>query len=333
MVDKTKSIDPGKLTAYERWELPNIGGTAATGRKPSTSVSQKLKPLTAEDIEKIRQQAYDAGHEEGRKAGFDNGHAEGVVSGKEDGFKQGLEQGLEAGQKQISESVSRLELILSELVTPLGKQQSLIEEAMLNVSMAVARSVIHRELSLDSSSIQSAIKLILNDLPKADNGFSLTVNPDDESHVKSILEKYESAVSLKLDPSITLGGCLFNSSSQLIDYTIEKRFQKTVQAMLQEALKNTNDDTDIDIPSSIGALSDYPSKTLSDPDSADPDSSDAQNTDLESADPENIDVDVLASQDSDSLDQNIQNVESVGVDEEHIHSSEDDSQDPVQKNE
>lgn len=262
MVDKTKPVDPGKLTAYERWELPNIGSNAPD-RKLSNAASQKPRPPTADDIEKIRKQAYDAGFEEGRKAGFDKGHNEGLVSGKDDGFKQGLAEGLEEGQSQISDHVARLERLLSELLAPIEKQQNLIEEAMLNVSMAVARTVIHKELSLDASSIQMAIKSILDDLPKVDKGFSLIIHPDDEPHVRPVIEKYDAAITLKLDPSITPGGCFFNSSTQLIDYTIEKRFQKTVQAMLSEAVKNTSADSNLEVPSSIGALSDYPAQTLS----------------------------------------------------------------------
>jgi flagellar assembly protein FliH len=133
---------------------------------------------------------------------------------------------------------------------------------MLNVSMAVARAVIHRELSLDSSSIQQAIHSILNDLPKADKGFSLKINSRDEPFIKPILDRYESSITLKLDETITQGGCVLNSSSQFIDYTIEKRFQKIVQAMLSEALQGGSAQSNVEVPSSIGALSDYPSDTL-----------------------------------------------------------------------
>lgn len=292
MVDKTKQQDPGKLTAYERWELPNIG--KATDRKLANTATQKLKPPTADDLEKIRQQAYEEGFEEGRKAGLEKGNAEGIVSGKQDGFKQGLDQGLEAGQSQISERVARLEQLLSELLIPLEKQQGLIEEAMLNVSMAVARAVIHKELTIDSSSIQKAINSILSDLPKIDQGFSLVIHPSNEEHVQPILKKYKAAINLKLDDSLTPGGCIFNSSSQLIDYTIEKRFQKTVQTMLADAVKGASDDIGIEVPSSIGALSDYPSETLSIDDS-----SHSSETKLET---ENSEIDQKESHPENSID-------------------------------
>lgn len=262
MVDKTRQIDPGKLTAYERWELPNIGDQSTRSHKLSNTNAQRIKPPTAQDIEDIRKQAYDAGFEEGRKAGNEEGHKEGIVSGQEEGQKQGLEIGLAEGKSQIDETLVKLDVLLSELVAPLSKQQTLVEEAMLNVSMAVARAVIHRELSLDSSSIQQAIHAILSDLPHVDKGFSLKINPKDEPYIKPILDRYDSAITLKFDDTITPGGCLLNSSSQLIDYTIEKRFQKTVQSMLNVALQGNTESQSVEVPPSIGALSDYPSETL-----------------------------------------------------------------------
>jgi len=262
MVDKTQQVDPGKLTAYERWELPNIGGNKPSSHNLTNTPQPKLKPPTAQDIETIRKQAYQAGLEEGRKAGFDKGQADGLISGKEQGHKQGLEQGLAAGQTRINQTLAKLDALLGELVSPIEKQQALVEEAMLNVSMAVARAVIHRELSLDSSSIQQAIHFVLNDLPKMDKGFSLKINPVDEVFVNPILNRYDSELTLKLDNAIRPGGCLLISSSQLIDYTIEKRFQKTVQAMLNIAMQGSADKDTQEVPSSIGALSDYPSETL-----------------------------------------------------------------------
>tara|TARA_R110001592_G_scaffold38315_2_gene126481 strand:- start:21464 stop:22417 length:954 start_codon:yes stop_codon:yes gene_type:complete len=264
MVDKTQQVDPGKLTAYERWELPNIGVEKAGSRHLTNTAQAKLKPPTAQDLENIRKQAYEAGFQEGLKSGFDKGNSDGLVAGKEAGHKQGIEQGLATGQIQINQTLEKLDTLLVELISPIEKQQVLVEEAMLNVSMAVARAVIHRELSLDSSSIQQAIHLILNDLPKMESGFSLKINPVDEVFIQPILNRYDSILTLKLDDSITAGGCVLLSSSQLIDYTIEKRFQKTVQSMLSVAMQSNSDKDIQEVPSSIGALSDYPSETLDD---------------------------------------------------------------------
>jgi len=252
---------PGELSAYERWELPNLGDNNPI---PSRSVAkaEKIKPLTAEDIEKIRQQAYDAGFEEGRVAGVESGRLEGVDIGKKEGLEQGLQQGLSDGQAEINNQVSHLSGLCAQLVEPLAQQQKLVEQAILNVAMAVSRAVVHRELRVDSSTILAALPCVLKDLPKADNGFILTLNPADQDVVQSALGKLGSNIELKLDPSMTVGGCFLKTSSQLVDYTIEKRFQKTVQVMLNNAAQNDRESDTREVPVSIGSLSDYSAETL-----------------------------------------------------------------------
>ena len=263
MVDKSRRIPPGELSAYERWELPNLGdnNTAPSNRQVPVK-KEKIKPLTAEDIEKIRQQAYDAGFEEGRVAGEDSGRKEGIEQGKLQGHKEGLAQGLKDGQSQIDQQVKHLKVLLAELSEPIAQQQDQVEQAILNVAIAISRAVIHRELQLDETSIKPAVYHILRDLPKADQGFVLTVNPVDKSTVQLLLHELESGIELQVDPSLTSGGCIMETANQLIDYTVEKRFQKTVQGMLSNAIQANGDSGMAEIPVSIDAISDYPTETL-----------------------------------------------------------------------
>ena len=264
MVNKSRQVEPGKLTAYERWELPNIGAEKPASA-PKAPAPNKIRPPTAEEIEVIRQQAFDEGKQEGFQAGFEEGREAGLKSGAEEGREQGFEQGLQEGQGSIELRLQQLDHLLSELLTPIKKQQGLIEEAILNVSMAVARAVIYRELSIDASAIKLAIEHILNDLPKADKGFVLSIHPQDESAVAPVLERYQSVMRLKLDDKLSVGGCILESSSQYIDYTIEKRFQKTVQSMLSAAMQNVSEQSGHELPSSINSLTDYPAAVLDEP--------------------------------------------------------------------
>ena len=60
-------IPKENLTAYERWELPLLD---AKGNEVAREEELNVKPLTAANIEEIRQAAYADGLEEGRKEGF-----------------------------------------------------------------------------------------------------------------------------------------------------------------------------------------------------------------------------------------------------------------------
>lgn len=260
-IKTNKPIRAEDLTAYERWELPNIeGGMEAINKARSAIVRKPVKPLTADDLEKIRQEAYQAGFEEGKSAGFQKGQQEGLALGKKQGHEEGFNQGLQDAQVKVDQTVAQLRQCLQNLSNPIEEQGHLVEQAVLNLSLAVSRAVIHRELKLDSSQVLSTIQHAIQNLPDSSKGIKVRLNPQDVDYAKQAKESFENSLEVMADASINAGGCLVETSSQLIDYTIEKRFQKTVHAMLFEASKQ--DSGTIETSTSINELSDYSPHTL-----------------------------------------------------------------------
>lgn len=266
MAEKPESKPLGELTAYERWELPNLENPNDLKKSRSSMNAAAIKPLTADDIENIRQQAYDAGFEEGKTEGHEQGRLAGLELGRQAGHQEGLEQGLLAGQAQIDEQMAKLEQLMAGLVDPLYEQQKLVEQGVLNVALALARSVIHRELKLDSSSIKTAVMHIFKKLPKLEHGLTLSINPSDKKYIQAVLEANNKEIDVLTDDSITEGGCIVETSSQFIDYTIEKRFQKAVHAMLLDALQTEKNLPQMEASSTIKELSDYPADLLNEED-------------------------------------------------------------------
>ena len=262
MSDKKETRPLGELSAYERWELPTLKDPNSPVRPRSAVVNKPIKPLTAEDLEKIHQEAYRAGFEEGKAAGHEAGRQAGVAAGKKTGHQEGLQQGVAAGQTQINQQIEQLRKLMTQLIDPISEQRKQVEQSTLNVALALARTVIHRELKLDSSSIKIALSSIYQSLPKMDQGLILSINPADKVHLERVLESIENNIELKQDQNIMVGGYLLETSSQLIDYTIEKRFQKVVHEMLLNAIESESDIASIEASTTIKELSDYPVDVL-----------------------------------------------------------------------
>lgn len=233
MSDQKKRIPAGELTAYERWELPSLG--ESTKRTAPAHRKQEVKPLTAADLERIREEAHREGFEQGKQegyaAGVKSGHEEGVKQGREAGMAQGLEEG-QAHIKQTQQQLTRLMQCLSE---PLSEEQDKVAETMLNVSLAIARSVIRRELQSDSRVIQEVILEALSMLPRHSKHVVFRVNEADADYVRESLDAADSLAEVKVDAQVQAGGCLVDSATQQYDFTIEKRFQKLVHQMLMRA--------------------------------------------------------------------------------------------------
>ena len=106
-----------KLTAYERWELPNLEGESRNAKAQSFGLAIKddeaveiteeidedsvvYEPLTAQQLEEIRLAAYEEGFAQGQDEGQKAGYEEGFAKGQDEGHQQGIEQGHEAGRSE-----------------------------------------------------------------------------------------------------------------------------------------------------------------------------------------------------------------------------------------
>ncbi|WP_148862331.1 flagellar assembly protein FliH [Marinobacter fonticola] len=265
-------IPSEELTAYERWELPLLdehGNTVAHSREEERDV----KPLTAADIEAIRQEAWEDGQREGREAG----HQEGLTSGREAGHQEGLEQGLAEGREQgrqdalektsaeVAQGLERLEKLLSELVDPIRRHEDELETALFNLATVLARAVVYRELQTDSSQIRAVVREALASLPSTQENVRLRVNPADVEWVREAANRLDAEASIVEDDTILAGGCQAETRHSLVDFTVEKRFQKAVQRMLDQQLDSDQPGDSVELDAMMGELTDFHREVLETP--------------------------------------------------------------------
>lgn len=244
MKDSRRNLDripKENLTAYERWELPLLD---ARGNEVAQEEEREVKPLTAADIDEIRQAAHEDGRAEGREAGYqagfnegrEAGHAEGYKAGLAEGREQGTEQGLADTRKEVDAKLDRLEHLLGELLVPIQRHEDEVEIALVNLTTVLARAVVFRELSLDSSHIAEVVRRAMTSLPSTTENVRIHIHPDDYQWVSEIAAKFEAATAIVEDASVLRGGCKLETRHSLVDFTVEKRFQKAVQGMLDKQL-------------------------------------------------------------------------------------------------
>ena len=279
----TKRIPKEQLTAWERWELPLLDE-----RGNQVVQEQEVKPLTAADLEEIRQAAREDGFQEGREAGYQegfekgraDGHQQGVQAGEAEGRELGQQQAAEATRKEVESRVDRLEHLLGELVLPIQRHEEELESVLVNLTTVLARAVVYRELSLDSSQIRQVVRKALAALPSTADNLRIHIHPDDLEPVREVAERLEVSPSIIEDDTLMPGGCKVESRHSLVDYTVEKRFQRAVQGMLEEQLSNHAGAEDEELGSIMGDRSDFHRDVLSESDMTSPE------TDLQNAAPE-----------------------------------------------
>lgn len=265
MKDPRRNLDripKENLTAYERWELPLLD---ARGNEVAQEEYREVKPLTAADIEEIRRAAHEDGHAEGRESGYQAGLSEGREKGHQEGYEAGLaegralgeEQGLAETRKEVEAKLDRLEHLLGELLVPIKRHEDEVETALVNLTTVLARAVVFRELSLDSSHITDVVRRSMASLPSTTENVRIHIHPDDYQWVSEVAGKFEAATSIVEDASVLRGGCKLETRHSLVDFTVEKRFQKAVQGMLDKQLDNEKAGEGEELDAMMGDLTDF----------------------------------------------------------------------------
>lgn len=258
-------IPSGDLTAYERWEMPLLDENGQRRAGVEDVEQKEVQPLTAEQLEAIhneaRDEGYNAGFESGKAEGMDQGAREGYRVGYDEGHAAGREagehQGQEEGRERVRQQEQRLHQIMDTLLRPIQQEEEATEAALLNLVMALSRSVIHRELQYDSSQIASIVRHAIQSLPDSDTDMRIRVHPDDAEMVRQAVEGVAGHATVVPDEHILPGGCTVANSRSLVDYTVEKRFQKQVQRMLETQLSESGGVEHSELGPVMGEMSDY----------------------------------------------------------------------------
>lgn len=269
-------IPPEELSAWERWELPLLD---EGGNEVPREEEQEVKPLTAADIEAIRQSAWEEGLQEGRQAGHEEGLRQGLEEGRERGHEEGRQTGEREGREQaetdtraqIDEKLARLESVLGELLAPIERHQDELESALVNLATVLARAVIYRELTVDSSQIARVVTDAVNSLPSTRENVRIRIHPSDAEWVREAAGRLEAEATITEDDSILAGGCKVETRHSLVDYTVEKRFQKAVQSMLEQQFGAVSTGESEELESVMGDLSDFHRDVLDEPGESDDD--------------------------------------------------------------
>jgi flagellar assembly protein FliH len=149
------------------------------------------------------------------------------------GFAQGERSGQEAGNQRAEAMLGRLTTTLQELTDLRARMIHQTERQMVELALAVARRVIHREVSLDPDLLVAMARVALDRLGEATQ-ITVRLNPDDFQLAGAAgkAQLGNSNVSVVADGRIPRGGCRVESDMGVIDAGIDAQLQEIAQALL-----------------------------------------------------------------------------------------------------
>ncbi len=255
-IKRVLRADDESLNELQSWDLPVVdagnevedGYTNAIGKplgwvyEPPEPEEEAPQPLTAEDIEEIRQTAYEDGFNEGKENGVEQGilegreqgHKEGIDIGKEEGYEEGLAQ----GKGVIDEKIDIWNQLTEQLHQPLRLFDDAAEAELLCLSVELARAVIKTELQLNPQILLATLKDAVSSLPINQSELSIHLNAEDLSLVQDAYGEQELQKrqwTLIAEPSLARGDCEIKTQSSSVSYTIAERTTEILDRFLQDA--------------------------------------------------------------------------------------------------
>lgn len=151
------------------------------------------------------------------------------------GYAQGERAGLDAATTRGQAMLRRLGETLQELTSLRAEMIQRTERQVVQLSMAIAERVIHREISLDRGLLCAMARVALERLGQHASA-TIRLHPDDFAAVAaaSAADWTNEHITVIPDPMVNRGGCLVQSDFGFMDVDVAAQFRELSRTLFEE---------------------------------------------------------------------------------------------------
>jgi flagellar assembly protein FliH len=208
---------------FQRWQInsfdpkpvispPTPPVIAETVTTTIESVAE-IKLPTAEDIERM--------HEEAHKEGYAAGFAEGDEAGKK------------AGEAAAQEAVAKIKALIGSVEKSLADLDQTVAYQVLDLALEVATQLSRGVIKTKKDYLIPIIKEAIACLPMHHAHVTLHLNPSDAAAVRASMGEQLSQSNMQIfeNNEINPGGCRLSAGASEVDATIETRWTRVLEAI------------------------------------------------------------------------------------------------------
>src|SRR5574343_1866809 len=220
-------IPKEELTHFQRWqagsfetkrapEAPSPPSPSSAEFESAPETEQPFNLPTAEEIERM--------HEDARASGYQAGFAEGRAAGEQ--------QALESA----TENIVQLQSLIENLKASIGHLEQTVADQLLSLSIEIASQVTRSAISVKSDILLPVIREAISALPLHHAHIVLRLSPKNIESVRSAMGDQLSQLGAQLieDSTVSPGGCLLLAGASEVDATIETRWKRVLEAISTE---------------------------------------------------------------------------------------------------
>jgi flagellar assembly protein FliH len=209
----SRFVPSEEIEAVAHWQFGAVSNAALQGQRGAAADSASLLLR----IEQTREAALQQGRDEGRAtAAFE-------VKQQMDDFYA----------RQAHATAERLALCAQAFEARWAAAEQALAQGVLELSCALARQVVRRELTIDPKALEPVIREALGLLATDARAIVVRLHPADFGLLESALRESFAGETLlfRPDAAVPAGGCLVESGGMTVDGTLEKRWSRTVATL------------------------------------------------------------------------------------------------------
>ncbi|WP_117233444.1 flagellar assembly protein FliH [Vibrio maerlii] len=242
--------EDANLEQPKKWGLPDYTSEVSKDAKetafnydpswvPNFDEPTEEEPLqlTEEEIELIKQGAYQEGlmlgQEAGFKQGYEKGKEQGLEEGKAEGITQGQAEGVAAGQEFIQQQVEHFMNLANQFAQPLELMSSQVEKQLVDMVLTLVKEVVHIEVQTNPQVILDTIKESVEALPIAGHPITIKLTPEDCDIIRSAYGEAELDCrnwTLVAEPALNRGDLQIEAGESSVNYRMEERIRNVIQS-------------------------------------------------------------------------------------------------------
>ncbi len=148
------------------------------------------------------------------------------------GYAQGERAGAEAAAARGEAVVRRLSETVDELRTLRTDLLQKAEQQVVQLALAIARRITHREVSLDPELLAAMGRVALDRLSGTSSA-TIRLHPDDYAAVVRTggASHGDGVTTIVADPAVRRGGCLVQSEFGVIDVGVDAQIQEIARTL------------------------------------------------------------------------------------------------------
>ena len=155
------------------------------------------------------------------------------------GYQMGKEEGLAAGIAEAQEIVSRMLAVADEFAEPFRGLDSLVSKELARMAMLLAKQIVRRELTIDSTVVADIVTQAMSTLYKLDGEIVVFLNPEDAAYVRELSPTPEvlEGKSWKIveDEGLSPGGCQVKTPTSFVDASVENQMEVIFSNLIESS--------------------------------------------------------------------------------------------------